>query len=102
MRYERVHVVWDLYDGVRTGIADLGSAPHYFASQFDEGADDYSDNFKLYPVRPEFKQRAMRNWASIGHGNANFITVKLILRHIPATAESTLNTTNCSPGSTIK
>ena len=62
MRYERVHVIWDLYDGVRTGIADLDVVPHYFASQFDEGADDYSDNFKLYPVGPEFMQRAMRNW----------------------------------------
>jgi len=49
MRYERVHVIWDLYDGVRNGIADLDGAPHYFASQFDESADDYSDNFKLYP-----------------------------------------------------
>ena len=64
MRYERVHVIWDLYDGVRTGIADLDVVPHYFdfASQFDEDADDYSDNFKLYPVGPEFMQRAMRNW----------------------------------------
>jgi hypothetical protein len=62
MRYERVHVIWDLYDGVRTGIADLDGAPHYFASQFDEGTDDYSDNFKLHPVGPEFMQRAMRNW----------------------------------------
>ena len=45
-----------------TGVADLDGAPHYFASQFDEGADDYSDNFKLYPVGPEFMRRAMRNW----------------------------------------
>ena len=62
MRYERVHTVWDFYDGVRTGIADLNGAPHYFASLFDETADEYSDNFKLYPVGPEFMQRAMRHW----------------------------------------
>lgn len=62
MRYERVHVIWDLYDGVRTGIADLDGVPHYFASQFDVRADDYSNNFKLYPVTPDFMQRAMRNW----------------------------------------
>jgi hypothetical protein len=62
MLYERVHAIWDLYDGVRTGVADLDGAPHYFASQYDEGLDDYSDNFKLYPVGPEFMQRAMRNW----------------------------------------
>lgn len=60
MKYERVYAVWDYYDGVRTGIADLNGAPHYFASQFDEAADDYSDNFKLYPVDAEFMERAMR------------------------------------------
>jgi hypothetical protein len=63
MTYERVHTIWDLSDGIRTGIADMNGAPHYFASQFDESADDYSDNFKLYPVDAEFMQRAMRNWA---------------------------------------
>ena len=62
MLYERVHVIWDFYDGVRTGIADLDGTPHYFASQFDEGFDDYSDNFKLHPVGPEFMRRAVRNW----------------------------------------
>ncbi|MFZ2029456.1 MAG: hypothetical protein WAU68_04040 [Vitreimonas sp.] len=62
MQYERVYAVWDFYDGVRTGIADLNGAPHYLASQFDEIADDYSDNFKLYPVDSEFMKRAMRNW----------------------------------------
>lgn len=63
MKYERVYAVWDFYDGVRTGIADLNGAPHYLASQFDEGADEHSDNFKLYPVNAEFMERAMRNWA---------------------------------------
>lgn len=51
MGYERVYAVWDLYDGVRTGIADLEGMPHYFASQLDESADDYADSFKLYPER---------------------------------------------------
>lgn len=63
MTYELVHAIWDLYDGIRTGIADMNGAPHYFASQFDESADDYTGNFKLYPVGAEFVQRAMRNWA---------------------------------------
>jgi hypothetical protein len=40
----------------------VDGAPHYFASQFDEGTGDYSDNFKVYPVGPEFMQRAMRSW----------------------------------------
>jgi len=63
MKYERVYAVWELYDGVRTGIADLNGAPHYFASQFDVTADDYSDNFKLYPVNAEFMEQATQNWA---------------------------------------
>ena len=62
MRYERVHAIWELYDGIPTGVADLNGAPHYFASQFDVRADNYSDDFKLYPVSPEFMQRVMRNW----------------------------------------
>src|SRR5690349_2382719 len=62
MAYERVHTIWDLYDGIRTGVADMNGVPHYFASQFDESSDDYSDNFKLCPVDAEFMQRAMRNW----------------------------------------
>lgn len=61
-QYERVHTIWDLYDGIRTGTADFNGAPHYFASLYDEGADDYSDNFKLYPVSPEFMQHAIRSW----------------------------------------
>jgi hypothetical protein len=60
MRYEPVYAVWDYYDGVRTGIADFDGTPHYFASIFDEDADEYSDAFWLYPVGPEFMQHAMR------------------------------------------
>src|SRR5688572_3117962 len=63
MKYERVHAVWDFYDGVRTGIADMDGAPHYFACQFDEAADKYSEDFLLYPVSSEFMQRAMRKRA---------------------------------------
>lgn len=63
MTYERVHTIWDLYDGIRTGVADMNGAPHHFASQYDESADDYSGNFKLYPVDAQFMQRAMREWA---------------------------------------
>jgi hypothetical protein len=61
MPYERVHIIWDFYDGVRTGIADLNGGPHYFASLYDEN-EEHSDNFNLYPVAPEFMQRAVRNW----------------------------------------
>jgi hypothetical protein len=62
MQYEKVYTVWDLYDGIRTGMADFGGTPHYFSAQFDKDADDYSGNFELYPVGLEFMQNAMHNW----------------------------------------
>ncbi len=60
MKYERVHDIWHYYDGVRIGIADLEGTPHYFVSQFDMVANDYSDYFKLYPVEQDFMERAVR------------------------------------------
>jgi hypothetical protein len=34
-----------------------------FRFAVDESADNYSGNFKLYPVDAQFMQRTMRNWA---------------------------------------
>jgi len=62
MTFERVHQIWDIYDGVRTGVADLNGAPHYFSSQFDDCDPDHLDSFKLYPVDDEFMRRAQRHW----------------------------------------
>jgi len=47
IKCEQVYAIWDIYDGVRTGIADFNGAPQYVASQFDEEAGDYSDNCRL-------------------------------------------------------
>jgi len=60
--YEPVHMIWDLYDGIRTGVADFCHAPHYFASLYDETDEAYSDNFRLYPVDDVFMEHARRNW----------------------------------------
>jgi hypothetical protein len=60
VNYERVHSVWEYWDGVRTGIAELEGVPHYFASQFDCAEDEYSDEFKLYPIDVEVVTRAAR------------------------------------------
>ena len=62
MRYEQIYTIWDIYDGIRTGTADLNGAPHYFSSLYDEVADEYSSNFRLYPVGIEFMQRAEHSW----------------------------------------
>jgi len=62
MRYETVYMVWDIYNGVRTGIANLGNRPHYFSSVFDRQIVEYSESFELYPVNQEFMRRANRYW----------------------------------------
>ncbi len=62
MRYERVYMVWDIYDGPRTGIANVNGMPHYFSSIFDEAADEYSARFTVSPVGDEFLDRALRQW----------------------------------------
>ena len=62
MKYERVHAVWDYYDGVRTGVADIDGAPHYFAARFDAVEDEYSDLFTVYPVNGQFMEHVARQW----------------------------------------
>jgi len=83
MRYERVHTIGEIYDGVRTGTADLNGAPHYFASQFDETEDEYSGSFKLYPVEPEFMHRALRQWVIFRTWELKFHEGKAELRPHP-------------------
>lgn len=72
MSFEKVHVVWDYYDGVRSGIADFGGAPHYFASLFDDRADAYSDRFQLFPVDADFIALALRQWTIFRAWEARF------------------------------
>jgi len=62
MSYERIYCVWVFFDEIRTGIANLNGEPHYFACEFDEAADTYTDHYRLYAVGPEFMQRAHRQW----------------------------------------
>ena len=58
--YERVHMVWDLYDGVRSGLAEYCGAPHYFECVFRDG--DYTDSFELRPVDPVLLTEATEQW----------------------------------------
>lgn len=52
-------MVWDLYDGVRSGIANYGNTPHYFVSVFE---NEYTDKFELYPVDDAFLKLAKEQW----------------------------------------
>jgi hypothetical protein len=63
MQFEKVHTIRDIYDGIRTGTADLRGAPHYFASLFDDTIDDYTQHFRLYAVSTQFMERELRHRA---------------------------------------
>ena len=60
MPFERVHTVWDYYDGIRSGLADHEGMPCFF-----ECAGDWTSDpgpFRLSPVSSEFMKRALLNW----------------------------------------
>lgn len=60
MPFERVHTVWDFYDGIRSGLADHEGAPHFF-----ECTGDWTNDpgpFRLSPVSGEFMKHALLNW----------------------------------------
>ena len=52
-------MVWDLYDGVRTGLADFKGSPCYFSSVFEE---EYTDKFEVSPINEEFLALATEQW----------------------------------------
>ena len=72
MPFERVLQIWDYYDGVRSGVALVDGAPHYFECIWDNGADNYSDLFHLYPVSEEFMRKANQQWGIFRAWEAHF------------------------------
>jgi hypothetical protein len=72
MQFEKVHTIRDIYDGIRSGTADLSGAPHYFASLFDDKMDDYTQHFRLYAVSAQFMEREPRHWAVYRTWEAKF------------------------------
>ena len=50
MTFEPVHEITHFHDRPRGGVANFRARPHYFESEFDEAADDYSSTFRLSPV----------------------------------------------------
>jgi hypothetical protein len=63
MAFERVHTIWDYYDGPREGLADFLGQPHYYKSSWDTAADDWSPMYELAPVDAETLQLALEQWA---------------------------------------
>lgn len=70
---EKVHSVWDFYDGPRTGIADYNGSPHYFACTWDVVSDDYGESYSLSPIDAETlalaleQQDLWRKWEDAFH-----------------------------------
>ena len=59
--YETVYMIWDIYDGPRSGIADYKSEPCYFNCRLDpEGG--YSEQFELSPISSELFQMTQEQW----------------------------------------
>jgi hypothetical protein len=48
--YERVLTVHDWWDGPRAGVANFKGRPHFYASSWDDAADDWSDIYTLVPI----------------------------------------------------
>ena len=59
---EPVHMVWDIYDGPRSGIANFEDAPHYFECLFDEEKQDWSDRFRLKLISKKLFENATQQW----------------------------------------
>ncbi len=55
-------MVWDLYDGVRSGVAFYRGEPHYFECEFDSEAVDYTDVFKLWMMDEDTLKLATEQW----------------------------------------
>jgi hypothetical protein len=72
MKFEKVHTIRDIYDGIRTGTADLGGAPHYFAAVFDDDIGDYTQGYRLCSVSAQFMERELRWWAIYRRWEAKF------------------------------
>ena len=47
---DRVLMVWDIYDGVRSGVALYRGELHCFDCQFDRERGGYTDVFLLWPI----------------------------------------------------
>ncbi len=67
--FEVVYMVWDFYDGLRSGIADFGGRSHVFkATQDSDGG--YTDVFELVAIRPAFAATVEQQWSISQRGRA--------------------------------
>ncbi len=80
---EQVYMVWDIYDGVRSGIADFHGEPHYFESRFSEDIDDFSELFDLKKIDAKTLEIAIEQWAIYRDWEAEFHSGQVSLQTHP-------------------
>jgi hypothetical protein len=81
--FERVHTIWDYYDGPREGLADFHGRPHYYKNAWDEAADDWSPWYALVPIDADTLHLAMEQWAIWLAWNEKFRAGKVPLESHP-------------------
>ena len=59
---ERVYTVTDFYDCPRGGVADFEGAPHSYALEWDDDADDYADTYRLRPISDATLKLVLECW----------------------------------------
>jgi hypothetical protein len=80
--FERVHMIWDIYDGPRSGLTDYKGVPHYFNCILaDEGG--YSEEFELFPIDSNFLSLAKEQWKIYREWEAKYHTGNEVLETHP-------------------
>jgi hypothetical protein len=63
--FERVYTIHDVWDGARSGFADLDGAPHVYQSIFRHDLDEWDPDgrFELSPIAPITLSSVLEDWS---------------------------------------
>ena len=67
-------MIWDFYDGPKTGLAIYKDNPNYFECLFNVKHDEYHETFVLSPVDEAFLRVATTQWKIYREWEFNFHT----------------------------
>jgi hypothetical protein len=68
--YERVHTVWDYYDGILNGVADFRGSPHYY-SVIRKDVDPV-DTYELQEIGAALLDAVAEQWVIYRHWERQF------------------------------
>lgn len=84
MAYERVHMIWEYWEGPRSGIADCGGRPFHFSGVYDEHEYAYTDSFVLTPFDEGTFALAQEEWAIWRRWEADFHAGRVLRESHPS------------------